>query len=69
MLSNQDLQEALAEVSRQATDLSRQVGGNGDLAAAVLASGYVEVGKLADRLSKLADKLGGGNGTSRRRRR
>jgi hypothetical protein len=62
VLTTNDLRAALREVSTAAGRLARQLAANGDLPPRVLAEGYVELGKLNAKLTKLVAKFAGGNG-------
>ena len=62
MLSNQDLSVELEALAKQARELAGRVKSNGDLPPRTLAAGFVEAGKIGERLAKLYKQLGGGNG-------
>jgi hypothetical protein len=62
-LNAQTLADELTALSGQAKELSREAGSkNGDMAARTLATAFVEVGKLSERLAKLQKQLRGDGG-------
>lgn len=66
MLSSTDLAGELEALAQQARQLAGEVKSNGDLPPRTLAAGFVEAGKIGERLGKLSKQLHGGNGRKRK---